>query len=151
MGPNGTPVGAGRDRPIQIITFSTLYPNSMHPNHGIFVENRLRHLVAAGQVASRVVAPVGWVPLDSPIFGRHAANARAPLTESRFGLPVLHPRVLIIPKVGMLLAPALLYVAALRTLRRLQAEQDLISLTHIISIATVWLRRCWGGRSASPS
>jgi teichuronic acid biosynthesis glycosyltransferase TuaC len=113
-----------RPSPIQVVTFSTLYPNSEQPNHGIFVENRLRHLVATGQVTSRVVAPVGWVPFDSSIFGRHAANARVPRRESRFGLTVLHPRVVVIPKVGMLLAPALLYGTALGTLKRLQAEQD---------------------------
>jgi teichuronic acid biosynthesis glycosyltransferase TuaC len=124
VGQIGWPSGAGQERPIRIITFSTLYPNSVQPNHGIFVENRLRHLVSSGQVVSRVVAPVGWVPFDSAVFGRYAANARVPITESRFDLPILHPRVLIIPKVGMLPAPALLFGAALRTLRRLQAEKD---------------------------
>ena len=123
-GPIGGSVSAGRHRPIRIITFTTLYPNSAQPNHGIFVENRLRHLVATGQVASRVVAPVGWVPFDWPILGRHALMARVPPREARFGLPVLHPRFLVVAKVGMQLAPTLLYAGALRTLRHLQVEQD---------------------------
>ncbi len=37
---------------LKLLTFSTLYPNDMQPNHGIFVENRLRHLVASGEVTS---------------------------------------------------------------------------------------------------
>ena len=115
---------ANRRRPIRIITFSTLYPNPEQPNHGVFVENRLRHLIATGEVTSRVVAPIGWVPLDAPIFGKHASNARVPLSELRLGLSVVHPRYLIIPKIGMSVAPALLYAGALRTLRRLEAEQD---------------------------
>ena len=43
---------------MKLLTFSTLYPNSEQPNHGIFVETRLRYLIASGQVESRVVAPV---------------------------------------------------------------------------------------------
>jgi teichuronic acid biosynthesis glycosyltransferase TuaC len=115
---------AGLERPIRIITFSTLYPNPAHPNHGVFVENRLKHLVATGRVASRVVAPIGWIPFGSRIFGRHAANAGVPSGELRSGLQVFHPRVLIIPKVGMVLAPALLYACVLRLFRRLQVQQD---------------------------
>jgi len=111
-------------RPIEIVTYSTLFPNSVQPNHGVFVENRLRHLVATGQVSSRVVAPVGWVPFDWPLFGRYAANARVPRSERRNGLQVFHPRVLTIPKIGMLAAPALLYASSVRVLRRLRAERN---------------------------
>src|SRR5947209_4999942 len=30
-------------RPLRLLTFTTLFPNSEQPNHGAFVENRLRH------------------------------------------------------------------------------------------------------------
>ena len=132
-------------RPIRTVTFSTLYPNPEQPNHGIFVENRLKHLLATRDVTSRVVAPVGWVPFGARLFGRYAAYARIPLSESRLGLQVLHPRFLVIPKVGMSIAPALLYAGALRTLRRLQAEQefDLIDAHYFYpdGIAATWLGR----------
>src|SRR5690348_6671279 len=98
---------AAAPRPIRIVTFSTLYPNTEQANHGVFVENRLRHLIKTGEVTSRVVAPVGWLPFNGPIMGRYASHARVPLSETRFGLPIVHPRFLIIPKVGMSLAPAL--------------------------------------------
>jgi glycosyltransferase involved in cell wall biosynthesis len=71
-----------------------------------------------------VVAPVGWIPFDAPILGRYAVNARIPRMETRSGLSVFHPRVLILPKVGMLLAPTLLYASSLRLLRRLRAQRD---------------------------
>ncbi len=60
---------------IRLLTFSTLYPNDMQPNHGIFVENRLRHLVASGVIASTVVAPVPWFPSPSQRFGDWAKYA----------------------------------------------------------------------------
>lgn len=116
--------GTGPSRPIRTLTFTTLYPNSEQPTHGIFVENRLRHLVATGEVSSRVVAPVGWVPFDSAIFGGYVANARVPRAETRFGLSIRHPRFPIIPKIGMTAAPGLLYAGALQTLKRLRVEQD---------------------------
>jgi hypothetical protein len=40
---------------IRLLTFSTLYPNNMRPNHGIFVEHRLRHLLASGETHSKDV------------------------------------------------------------------------------------------------
>lgn len=42
---------------IRTLLFSTLYPNSVRPSRGIFVETRLRHLLASGEVETRVFAP----------------------------------------------------------------------------------------------
>ncbi|MBM3523416.1 MAG: glycosyltransferase family 4 protein, partial [Alphaproteobacteria bacterium] len=36
------------------LTFTTLFPNAIKPTHGVFVETRLRRLVASGRVAARV-------------------------------------------------------------------------------------------------
>ena len=102
-------------KPISVLTFSTLYPNREMPHHGIFVENRLRNLLASGEVASLVVAPVPWFPFSHEAFGRYASFARVPREEQRHGLAVLHPRYPLIPKVGMSSAPFLMY-AALRNL-----------------------------------
>jgi glycosyltransferase involved in cell wall biosynthesis len=109
---------------IDIVTFTTLYPNAAQPHHGVFVENRLRHLVDGAPVLSRVVAPVPWFPFASPRFGAYAAYARIAAVEQRFGLPVLHPRYLTLPRIGMNAAPWLLYAACLPLLRRLQREHD---------------------------
>ena len=85
------------------------------PHHGIFVENRLRNLLASGEVASLVVAPVPWFPFKHKSFGRYASFARVPREEQRHDITVLHPRYPLPPKVGMSSAPVLMY-AALRTL-----------------------------------
>ena len=55
--------------PIRLLTFSSLYPNTAKPNHGVFVENRLRHLLASGEATSTVVAPVPYFPSRHPRFG----------------------------------------------------------------------------------
>lgn len=107
---------------LRILTFSTLFPNVAAPSHGIFVENRLRHLIASGQAESRVIAPVPWFPSRSPRFGAYAAYAQAPRHEERHGLDIDHPRYPLIPKVGMTVTPALLYLWALPAVRRLLAS-----------------------------
>ena len=57
---------------LKLLTFSTLYPNSAAPVHGVFVENRLRHLLRSGEVTARVIAPVPWFPFTGDRFGRKA-------------------------------------------------------------------------------
>ncbi len=65
---------------MKILTFSTLFPNAEKPGHGIFVETRLRHLAASGQVQAKVVAPVPWFPLSHPRFGNYAQYAKVPVS-----------------------------------------------------------------------
>ncbi|WP_019140773.1 glycosyltransferase family 4 protein [Noviherbaspirillum massiliense] len=93
---------------MDILTFTTLFPNRAHPTNGIFVETRLRHLVASGKVRSRVVAPVPWFPFRHARFGRYAKFAQAPRADRRFGYDIVHPRYPVVPKLGMTAAPFLL-------------------------------------------
>jgi len=97
---------------MKILTFSTLYPNAARPSHGIFVETRLRHLLASGKVESKVVAPVPWFPSSNPRFGEYAVFAKAPREERRCDIDVIHPRYLTVPKFGMSMAPFLLAAGA---------------------------------------
>jgi len=121
---------------LEIVTFSTLYPNSAQPNHGVFVENRLRHLISAGRVNARVVAPVPWFPSSASIFGRYALHAKVMPREMRFGIPIQHPKYFILPKVGMTLVPKWLAGASLPILRQLQRERDFALIdAHLIATA----------------
>lgn len=97
------------DRPLRVLTFTSLYPNEAQPNHGVFVENRLRHLLQTGRVEASVVAPIPWFPIKHRSFGRYAAFAAAPRSETRHGIFVAHPRYLVIPRLGMNLSPLLMY------------------------------------------
>jgi teichuronic acid biosynthesis glycosyltransferase TuaC len=105
-------------RPIRLVTFSTLYPNAAQPTHGVFVENRLRHLIASGEAVSRVVAPTAWFPFKSSRFGHYAKFAQVPAWEERHGLSIHHPRYPLIPKIGMNVAPFLLAMATLPAVRQ---------------------------------
>ncbi len=107
---------------MKILTFSTLYPNREQPGHGIFVETRLRYLVASGKIDSRVIAPVPWFPLTGQRYGRYGAYARVPQHETRSGIKVLHPRYPVVPKVGMNITPHLLARWARASVARLIDE-----------------------------
>ena len=107
---------------MKVLLFSSLYPSTVRPIHGIFVETRLRELLKTEQVQAKVVAPVPWFPSKSPRFGEYAQFAATPRFEHRNGLDVHHPRYLLLPKVGMNLAPYTMALGALPTVRRLQRE-----------------------------
>lgn len=113
--------GLAQARPVRLLTYSTLFPHAGMPNHGVFVENRLRHLLDTGVATSTVVAPVPWFPLRSGggAWSRHAQAAR---DETRDGLRILHPRYPLLPRVGMSVAPLGLYAGSIGAARRLQRE-----------------------------
>ncbi len=130
--------------PLRLLTFSTLFPDSARPSHGVFVENRLRHLVASGDARSTVLAPTPWFPSTNPRFGPYAKFAAVPRFEHRNGLDVHHPRYLVLPKFGMNLAPHLLYAAARPALARLLRaglEFDAIDAHYLYpdGVAAAWL------------
>lgn len=99
-------------RPIRTLLFSTLFPSSVRPSHGIFVETRLRELLKTGEVETRVVAPVPWFPFKGQRFGEYGQFAATPAAEVRHGVPVVYPRYLLLPKLAMEMAPASLVRAA---------------------------------------
>jgi teichuronic acid biosynthesis glycosyltransferase TuaC len=136
-------------RPVRLLTFSTLFPHAGRPNQGIFVENRLRNLLAGGDATSLVLAPVPWFPSRSERFGDWSVNALAPAVETRHGITIHHPRYPVIPRIGMSIAPWLLYRAMRPTLARLLAEGhrfDAIDAHYIYpdGVAATWLGRRFG-------
>lgn len=106
---------------VRVLTFTTLFPNAEQPNHGVFVENRLRHTLALGGIESTVLAPVAYFPFASPLFGRYARYARVPKEETRSSLRVLHPRYPVLPKLPAL-TPKFLYRSARGAVHRLARQ-----------------------------
>lgn len=94
---------------MRFLTFTTLYPNSIQKDHGLFVEHRLTSLLQANPgYAARVIAPVPWFPSRLKVFGKYAEFASVARQENRKGVEILHPRYLAIPKIGMIVSPLLL-------------------------------------------
>jgi teichuronic acid biosynthesis glycosyltransferase TuaC len=133
-------------RPLRLLTFTTLFPNSQQPNHGVFVENRLRQLVATGEVESVVVAPMPYFPSAARCFGDWSRYARVDRRELRHGLVIHHPRFPLIPRVGMSISPALLVAATIGLIRRLLAKGmgfDVIDAHYFYpdGVSALWIGR----------
>lgn len=106
-------------RPIKTLLFSTLFPSSVRPVHGIFVETRLRELLKTGEVETKVVAPVAYFPFSNERFGEFGKFAATPCFEHRNGLDVFHPRYFLPPKIGMNIAPHMMARGAFPTIQKL--------------------------------
>ncbi len=130
---------------MQVLTFTTLYPNAEMPNHCLFVEHRIRHISREPDVQVTVLAPVPWFPLRSARFGQWARFARVPAQENRHALVVHHPRFMSLPKIGMSLAPLLMALSLLPVVRRLHRAHrfDVIDAHYLYpdAVAAVLLGR----------
>ena len=129
--------------PLSLLTITTLFPNPVQTTHGLFVETRLRKLLVSGKAVARVLAPIPWVPLgiEYPSLGPVRSVPRELI---RNGIPVDHPRYLIVPKIGMSLTPYALYQAMRAPLRRILKSGfriDLIDAHYFYpdGVAAVWL------------
>ncbi len=136
--------------PLRVLLFSTLYPSSERPGHGLFIETRLQKLLATSQVQAKVLAPVPWFFSTDAKHGERARMARTPHRETWHGVDVLHPRYLLPPRIGQTVAPGVLALGALRALRALQRDGfdfDLIDAHYFYpdGVAAALLAR-WSGK-----
>jgi teichuronic acid biosynthesis glycosyltransferase TuaC len=101
-----------------VLTFTTIFPNSQLPLHGLFVRERVRALARLCDL--RVMAPVPWVPRARWLPERYYRHSLVVREELQGSPPVTHPRFVVFPKVlkssdGWLLAAScLLPMVALR-------------------------------------
>jgi glycosyltransferase involved in cell wall biosynthesis len=130
-------------RMIKALTLTTLFPNSVQPTHGVFVRQRLQHLVGAHDVEVRVVAPVPWYPPFAPGPARYTRYRGVPDVETIGPFTVSHPRYVVLPKVGMSAAPALMAASILGCVRRLVTTErfDLIDAHYFYpdGVAAAWI------------
>lgn len=110
---------------MKILTFTSLYPNAVNPQHGIFVETRLRKLVGTAAVDARVIAPIQSFPVSFGPFARYSAFAAAPAFETRHGIDIHHPRFLSVPKIGMRLTPSSMAIAARKLFRQIVEKESI--------------------------
>lgn len=114
---------------MNILTITTLYPNTEQERHGVFVENRLRKLREKfPDVHITVIAPVPYFPLTWDKFGAYGKYAKIPYMEKRHGVTIYHPRYLVIPKVGMSITPYFLYRCLYKLITKLQKQNEKFDL-----------------------
>jgi teichuronic acid biosynthesis glycosyltransferase TuaC len=106
----------------RIVVFSSVYPNSQQPLHGLFVQERVTR-VARHLNPVVVVAPVPWFPLQG-LIRRWRPHFRTPVPHREIigGIEVIHPRFISVPGVLKFLDGLAMAVACLPTLWRLRKQ-----------------------------
>ncbi|HKT47229.1 MAG TPA: glycosyltransferase [Candidatus Acidoferrales bacterium] len=131
---------------MRVLTFTSLFPNSVTPNLGVFVHQRMAAFAALGSAPSpqapasqegkcrnevEVIAPVPWAP---PFLGGRQGRWRnVPAEELIGGIRVHHPRYPLLPKISMPFHARLMAAGSLELARRLHASRpfDLVD-AHFI-------------------
>jgi teichuronic acid biosynthesis glycosyltransferase TuaC len=116
----------GLPRPLKILTFTTLFPNSAQPHHAYFVQSRIRALAKLAEL--QVLAPVPWSPPVPGLPARFYRCRSVPSQERQGDLMVVHPRFATIPGALKSADPLLMAMQCAGTMRRLRGrfEFDLI-------------------------
>ena len=132
---------------MRILTFTSLFPNKMNPDFGIFIFQRTSHLAKRVGDVVEVVAPVPYVP--SFLRGTTRGSVTSiPPTEEIGNLQVHHPRYLLLPKVSMPLHGLLMYAGCLGYVKSLhqKCRFDCIDAHYVFpdGLAAVLLGRALG-------
>lgn len=88
---------------MRILILSHLYPSAVDETAGTFVHQQVRALRARGHDV-RVISPLGWAP---PGLTRWSAHRDVPRCDHVDDVPVLHPRMLVLP--GARLGPGIVH------------------------------------------
>jgi teichuronic acid biosynthesis glycosyltransferase TuaC len=130
---------------MRLVTFTNLYPSRDMPRHGIFVEERLRHLVASGDINASVLALRPTRPRMR--LAQHKSNGK--VTEVRSGIPIDYRSVPTLPKISNWIDPWTWASATESALREVvqQSAEPVILDAHFLypdGVAAVILARRLG-------
>lgn len=106
---------------MNLLTITSLYPNHVEANLGVFIEIRLTQLRESfPEINHTVIAPVPWFPFAGKKFGQYAQYAKVKPQEEKDGVIIYHPRYIVIPKIGMLFTPFFMALSLLKLLFKLK-------------------------------
>ena len=107
---------------MKVLVFTSLYPNNVWPNHGVFIKERMSQFAKLDGCEVKVVAPVPYFPAIKLNWRwRFSQVARR---ELRNGIEVYHPRYFLTPKIGMALYGWMMFLSVLPAVRRIQKDFD---------------------------
>lgn len=107
---------------MKILTFTTLFPNTVFPTRCVFTKERISPLAKMNGCEVKVVAPVPYFP-PLKVSGRWALS-QVPRRETIDGIDVYHPRYFVTPKIGMSSYGYMMYYGSLPTVRKIREEFD---------------------------
>ncbi|MEZ5744698.1 MAG: glycosyltransferase [Sphingomonadaceae bacterium] len=108
---------------MRVLSISTLFPNPVRPQFGIFVGNQMRGVVARGDVDLTMVSPIGMPPWPLSTREPYASLRAIPKQAETLGVPTHYPRFTLIPRIGGDSNPGRIVRAVLPLAKRLHAEK----------------------------
>lgn len=111
------------NRPLRVLSLSTLYPHDHAPNFGVFVARQMEATAARGDIDLTLVSPLGLPPFPLSLHPRYRDLRRLPKQELRNKVQVFRPRFALLPKVGAHFNAGAIVRAVLPLARRLHTEQ----------------------------
>lgn len=114
---------------MKLLTITSLYPNHIEENLGIFIETRLRYLRDSfPDIKHTVIAPVPWFPFAGKRFGEYAKYSKVAFKEVKGGITIYHPKYIVIPKIGMLLTPFFMAISLIKLLSKLKKSGEVFDV-----------------------
>lgn len=117
-----TIMGAGN---LNILTLSTLFPNSARPNFGVFVERQTAALARQEGIDVTVINPVGMPIFPFNRLQRYALLKDLPRHENWFGLNTYRPRFALLPNIGGRFNPAAIVSAIWPLVKKINSERPI--------------------------
>ncbi len=107
---------------MKVLVFTTLYPNNISPNFGVFIKERMTSFARLNGHRVKVVAPVPYFPAIK--IGEYWKFSQIAPQERIEGLEVHHPRYFMTPKIGMSTYGAMMFASVLPAIVKIRREFD---------------------------
>ena len=110
---------------MNVLVFSSLFPNKIQPNNAIFIKNRMAAVAKQRNYTVKVVAPVPYfppLPLADKLFIRWRHFTRIPKHEFLENLEIWHPRYIVTPKIGMSFYGLSMFLGTLPLLKKIYSD-----------------------------
>ena len=106
---------------MKILIYTTVFPNKVHPNFGIFVYQRMRFVSRECKVV--VVSPVAWFPFAGLVDKKY--KKYPPYVEIQNNITVYHPRFFLIPRFLKCLDGFFLFICTFWTVKKINKKLNL--------------------------
>lgn len=105
---------------MKVLTFTSLYPNNIWPNNGVFIQERMTNFAKLNGCEVKVVAPVPYFPAIGVSW--RSKYSQVVRREVREGLEVYHPRYFMTPKVGMSFYGLKMFLSVLPAVKKIKKD-----------------------------
>ncbi len=115
---------------MKILVFTTLFPNDVNPNHGVFIKERMKNVSKYNEV--KVVAPVPYFP-KIKFFAKWYIYSQIKQKNVFDSLQTYHPRYFITPRLGMTLYGLFMFFSVISFIKKLREKYpfDIIDAHYI--------------------